>query len=481
MANTHKTLFTLILLAYLGLGGLYAALTPPWQAPDEPAHFNYVHYVAVTSAFPELTPACYNQAYLEQLTSRRFPPNLSLDFVCYEYHQPPLYYALAAPVFVLSGGALLAVRLFSVGLGAGVVILAFAVVRTVLPQRPAVALGTMAFTAFVPMHLTMLASANNDALAELLIAAILLLLARRLMVDVPLPPRTLVLPGVLLGLGLVTKVSVYIAVPLIAAALWGTSPTWKILLRQGVIIFGLALLIALPWYGRNAVLYGGVDILGLNRHDSVVVGQLRTADYLAQVGWPQYAGDFLQTTFRSFWGQFGWMAVPMDGRTYWLLLVLTGLAAAGLILWIAQARRLPPGPRRALALLALAALLMAAGYGWYNIGFVQFQGRYLFPALVPLGLFFSLGLAQITAWPRRYWLVAGLLLALIAAAVVGQPDKWAMLWLGLALVAAVGRIGLARFYRLPDGWLAAMVYLALAALALLSPFWFIVPHLAVGR
>jgi 4-amino-4-deoxy-L-arabinose transferase-like glycosyltransferase len=380
---------------------------------------------------------------------------------------------------VLSGGSLLAVRLFSVGLGAGVVILAFAVARAVFPHRPAVALGAMAFTAFVPMHLSMLASVNNDALAELLIAAMLLLLVRRLAADGPPSPRSLVLLGALLGLGLVTKVTVYIAVPLIALTLWLTIPTWQKLLRQGVIIFGLALVIALPWYGRNAALYGGVDILGLGRHNAVVAGQLRTADYLAQVGWPRYAADFLQTTFRSFWGQFGWMAVPMDGRTYLLLLVLTGLAVVGLGLWAEGARWLPAGPRPALALLALTELLMAAGYGWYNLGFVQFQGRYLFPALIPLGLFFTVGLAEILAWPRRGWLIAGLLLALAAATAVGF-DKWAALWLGLALAAAVGRAGLGRYYRLPEGWLLAAVYLALGALALLSPFWFIAPYLAAG-
>ena len=32
----------LLLLAYLVLGVLFAVRTPPWQAPDEPAHVNYV-------------------------------------------------------------------------------------------------------------------------------------------------------------------------------------------------------------------------------------------------------------------------------------------------------------------------------------------------------------------------------------------------------------------------------------------------------
>jgi len=42
----EKTLSALILLGYLVAGALYAIYTPPWQAPDEPAHFNYLRQVA---------------------------------------------------------------------------------------------------------------------------------------------------------------------------------------------------------------------------------------------------------------------------------------------------------------------------------------------------------------------------------------------------------------------------------------------------
>lgn len=173
MSHVRASLFTLILLAYLLLGGLYAVFTPAWQVPDEPAHYNYVRYLVNESGFPELVAGCYEQTYLEQLTAQRFPPHLPIDGVCYEFHQPPLYYLLAAPVFALTGGSPLALRLFSVALGAGVVSLAFAVGRTIFPNRAEIALATMALVALVPMHLAMLASVNNDALAELLLPLIL--------------------------------------------------------------------------------------------------------------------------------------------------------------------------------------------------------------------------------------------------------------------------------------------------------------------
>jgi len=475
----NRLIFIVIIVAYLGLGGLYATLTPAWQAPDEPAHYNYVHYVAVNRTFPELTANCYDQEYLTQLVAHRFHPEFPLADVCYENHQPPLYYALAAPIFRLTGGALLPIRLLSVVMGAGVVILTFFIGRTVFPDRPSLALRAMAFVAFVPMHLTMLAAANNDALAELLLAAILLVLAHRLTATVPPSPRGAVITGGLLGLALITKVTAYIAVPLTLLALWWANRTDRAqLIRQAALIFGVAALIVLPWYARNLTLYGGLDVLGLARHDEVVVGQLRTTAYLAEVGASGYVRNFVTTTFHSFWGQFGWMAVPMDGRTYLFLGLLSLTALGGLLARLWPRRRQCPAP--AVALLIVTLALTVAGYGWYNLTFVQFQGRYLFPALIPLGLFFSMGLGAALSvrwrWQLTGWLTIALAWVVIAGLWGDALDKWAVLTLGLIWAAALARAGLG-LKKISADWLLTACYLALAGLAAASPFWFIIPNL----
>jgi hypothetical protein len=41
--------------------------------------------------------------------------------------------------------------------------------------------------------------------------------------------------------------------------------------------------------------------------------------------------------------------------------------------------------------------LTLAGYLYYNLTFVQHQGRYLFPALIPIGLAFAIGWWQVLA------------------------------------------------------------------------------------
>jgi 4-amino-4-deoxy-L-arabinose transferase-like glycosyltransferase len=399
-APRPRLILALILSLYFALGILFAANTPAWQAPDEPAHYNYVRYLAEQDSFPVLHMGDYPHAYLEEIKSRRFPPDLSIDPIRYEFHQPPLYYALAAPIYGLTGGDPFSLRLFSVALGAGIVLLAYAIARRVFPVRPALALGTAAFVAFLPQHLATVAQIGNDVLAELLYAAVLFVLLGWLMKPADRkrqnregrPGNSLGL-GILLGLILITKTTAYVALPLAAGVLiwrWRRERAGiKRILIEGLAIAAPAALIALPWYARDIAVYGWPDFLGLVRHDQIVVGQLRAADFVAQQGWPAYWLRAVRDTFRSFWGQFGWMGVVLDTRVYFVLLLLSGVALGGLVLRAVRrgCRRLP----LALILLGIAILLTCLVYVWYNTQFLQHQGRYLFTALIPIAIFFCLG------------------------------------------------------------------------------------------
>ena len=175
-APRPRLILALILCLYFALGILFAVNTPAWQAPDEPAHYNYVRYLVEQGSFPVLHMGDYPHAYLEEIKSRHFPPDLSIDPIRYEFHQPPLYYALAAPIYGLTGGDPFSLRLFSVALGAGIVLLAYAIARRIFGARSVLALGSAAFVAFLPQHLATVAQIGNDVLAELLYAAVLLVL-----------------------------------------------------------------------------------------------------------------------------------------------------------------------------------------------------------------------------------------------------------------------------------------------------------------
>lgn len=539
---TRRLILSLILAGYLILGALFAARTPAWQAPDEPAHYNYIAYLAEKGDFPVLHFGDYPHAYLEQIKAAKFPPGMPVSPIRYESHQPPLYYGLAAPVYSLAGGRLIALRLLSVVLGAGVVVLAYGVARRVLPGRPAPALGAAAFVAFLPQHLATVSQVGNDVLAELLLAAVLFLLVGLVSEPGGLAPETADLPqrtesaegavphaglprqkaaaraslvlGVLLGLILITKTTAYIAVPLALGVL-----VWRWLkdrasarrvMLEGLSVLLPAALIALPWYARNIVVYGWPDFLGLIRHDQIVTGQMRTGQYIAEHGWGAYWGRAAEWTFKSFAGVFGWMGVWLDSRVYYVLGLWLGIPA---VAWampaagIPEAAELPPAAlqqdtallqaaasqpeadpaqatsRSAAALLAVSALLTLLAYVYYNVTFLQHQGRYLFTALIPIAIFLAAGWERALA-PRTATVVAGVLLAGAAALAAwgmwlapppaaGIP-KWPLL---LTAVAAVGLVVAGRLAGNWRRWAYAGVYALLPAAALYALFGAIIPQL----
>lgn len=399
-------LVSLIIVAYLIIGLQYALLTPRWQVPDEPAHYNYIRYLVENRSLPALDPGEYQQSYLEKLKSEGFPAELPIDSLQYESWQPPLYYLLASPIYLISNGALLPLRLLSLVIGAGVIVFAYLAVRESVGSNhiglPLLAAG---FVAFIPQHVAIMAGINNDSLSELWIAIGLWLILR-------LNNRAwdlgFWLLGFITGLAFITKSQAYVLAPVAGLMLlfrwrregWGQ---WRSLVKRTLIIFVPALLMGAWVWGRNLELYGWPDFMAAIRHDQVVADQPRTAQWVAEFGRTEVARRFLQTTFQSFWGQFGWMGVVMDGRVYGALGIFTVGLVVGVVIrdWRVESKNLH-SPLSTLQfesrlLLLLSGLLTLALYLYYNLTYVQHQGRYLFPALIPIGLAAAVGLS---GWGR---------------------------------------------------------------------------------
>ncbi len=510
----------LIIAAYLVTGILYAVKTPAWQAPDEPAHYNYIKHLAENYRFPVLQMGDYPHDYLEEIKARQFPPEMSIESLRYEFHQPPLYYVLAAVVYKLFAARLLPLRLFSVLLGCCLLWVVYHVVKEIFPNDEALALGTTAFVAFVPMHIAMTASVNNDTLAELILALILWVLVRYVRTSPPelggIEGGRFVGLGVLMGLGLLTKITTLVAIPLALVAVLVKERYIERRRHLPLAICHLPLatcfLLILPWFVRNALVYGDLDIWGLGRHNAVVLGQPRTSEWLARLGATGLVKEFVLTTFRSFWAQFGWMGILVDQRIYLILALLCAVVGLGLVLFVirlqwtqsrsegiakspflariwrsrpsgvgsagnASPRALSSRQKLALGLLALSALFTLLSYLWYNLTFVQHQGRYLFPALIPLGLAFALGLREILAGENAkmaaFLFLAGVLILAAKGLVTGDFNKLSISLLGGA--AAV--FGIKAFLPQAFGdWIFALPYLGLFALDLICLFKFIVPY-----
>lgn len=422
-AARPPALFWLILVAYLLLALGYAVVTPTWQSPDEPAHFNYVRHVWQTRSLPILQPGDYPADLLEELKRLKWPADRPVDAVRYESHQPPLFYLLATPVYGMAQtlgaglrGSVIALRLVSVVLGGFVLYVAWRVGRLSLPEAPTVVLTAVGLVAFLPMHLAVTAAINNDTLAELVLLLLLWLCLARVVGYVP-QRRFIVLGALLVGAALLTKTTIYVAAIALPAAAegiawwrrhrFGLAPALSVL----ALIYLGALLLSAAWFGRNTAVYGSGDIFGWQRHDSIVVGQLTTRDYLAQVGLARGLREGLATVFQSFWGIFGWMGAPFPYEIYWVLYTLAALAVVGLILY-AVGRWGWPRPQFWLLCLVIACAV--AGIVLYNFKFVQFQGRYLFSALTPIALFFALGLREVWS-PRHERVLLALSTGLVAA------------------------------------------------------------------
>ena len=469
------------LLVYLFIGLQYAALTPAWQVPDEPAHYNYIKHIAQTGSLPELKKGDYDQIYLARLTSEKFPPDLSIDSVRYESWQPPLYYLLAAPIFILFNGALLPLRIFSLTLGAGVLVFAYLAIREAVSSEPSAvsnptslrygdyrqqskisnlqspifnlqSLLAVSFIAFIPQHIAMMAGVNNDSLSELIIAIglwrILAISRQPSAISKSLIFNPYLHLGIIIGLALITKSHAYLLAPvalvMLLLRLKSHQQSTILNLQSLFLVFTPALLLGSTFWGRNLAVYGVPDFMATIRHDSVVIGQPRTSEWIAQYGTLEVARRFLQTTFQSFWGQFGWMGVVMDQRVYMVLLIFSALLIIGFVLALShQPSAISHQPSANLQslitnyhllftdnflLLTVSALLTLALYLYYNLTYVQHQGRYLFPALIPISVAVSLSL---TTWADLFTFL-------------GDKRKW-LAFVPIAMMAALCVFALYRF------------------------------------
>jgi hypothetical protein len=419
-----------IVVAYLVLAVLFAVRVPDWQTPDEPAHYTYIAQVA-EGRLPTIDDGDWDQAALDAYKSVGFRgvTDAQIRAIDYEAHQPPLYYMLAAPVYLLTDGSLTALRIYSALWGVVIILSAYGVGVLMFPHRRFIAFGAAAFVAFQPMHLHILASVNNDSLAWAIVG-VGLVLCIAYVKDVPLAGREIRpwMLGVIVGLGLITKATTYFMAGIAALAIvlhwWrefrvtlrtAQRETFPEEVRSDIInppLLTLARLLAgflIPalifgglWWGRNIVEYGFPDFLGLAAHDVVVADQPRTEARIEALGFGGYVEEMTRTTFQSFWGVFGWMGVFMPDTWYAVILMSIIVAFVGVVLDVGYLHpiyktRPRSRQRHAWYLLFATAILAILAYLYYNSEFQQYQGRYMFTLMIPLGVWLALG---VDAWRR---------------------------------------------------------------------------------
>lgn len=445
---------------------VWAVIIPPLQIIDEQSHGTYVEYIAKSGKLPGTSKPA-NPDATEPLSSsyriliggipfsvegppswspqrdrdvrRRLArtPNTLGTGLTLATNNPPLYYALAAPVSRATQGAsltdqLLYLRWFSAIFAGLTTLFVYLFLRELLPATPwAWLVGTLA-AVFHPLFGFQSGGITVDGPLLALAAALLFLVARAF--------RRGLSPGLGAAMGLVavggclTKGAMYgllpgaaLAVLICAVRERRTAPRRAILtIAAGLACFVIPFVI---WIWANVAIFdraGSTTSNGLSRSaQGTWGGQLSYIwqFYLPRLPWmedtfttyPKYG--LWQIDIKGWVGRFGWhqYGFPLWANVLGLIafLVIGGMAAAALY----RARdtlRSRLGELAVYVVMLVSLLLLITTVGYRTTAFSRHnfeQGRYLLPLLPLYGALIAVAAR---AWGRRYGPVVGALLVVLA-------------------------------------------------------------------
>lgn len=277
--------------------GAWSVITPPFQAPDEDAHYAYVQLLVEHGSLPTngpyegLSPAedategvlrsyqiegqPHNPALLTgveesqlEATERAHLSASGTSNALNAAGNPPLYYALEAVPFILSpSGTVLdrleLMRLESALFAGFTVFFAFMFLRELFPgTRWVWPFGALA-VAFQPLFGFISGSVNNDALLYAFAAALFFALAR--VFRRGLDERRGLAIGAIIGLGLLAKFTLLGLTPAVALglllAIWRSPPARRWAALRGAAVAGSLSIVPTVLYvelSQRAVAAGGI-------------------------------------------------------------------------------------------------------------------------------------------------------------------------------------------------------------------------------
>jgi 4-amino-4-deoxy-L-arabinose transferase-like glycosyltransferase len=263
------------------LAAITVARYPLWTLVDEGAHFDYIQAIADDGRLPVITDLVSPQ--VEAIAEHVYPApprknraEIGLGGRSYEAQQPPLYYLLAVPAFAAGGSdyktKARVVRAFDVLFLLAAIAVFLALCREVLGRGPEALAGTaLALTVFLwPAVVVRGVTISNEGL-ELLVGAAMVYALWRAASE--RSPGWLVAAGALVGLGLLTRLTLaYLAPVAIGVAVVGALrgpkrfPWWSLAAAAAIPV---ALLV--PWAVFNLDHYNALTPTGAARHQQEAV------------------------------------------------------------------------------------------------------------------------------------------------------------------------------------------------------------------
>jgi 4-amino-4-deoxy-L-arabinose transferase-like glycosyltransferase len=437
-------------LVALANGLAWSLIVPPFQVPDENAHYAYVAQVAERGTLPRQLPVGaglsqredetlnallsfgiaghrenpaplteIQQRVIDQIAREELPAKGSGDALT-ATPNPPLYYAFEAVAYKLAGSGkvldkLAAMRCLSALMGALTVLLVFMFLRELLPGTPWAWSAGALLVALQPLFGFMSGGVNNDNLLYLTAAGVLWAIARAFRRG--LTPATGATIGGFMGAGLITKFTLlgFIPAALFAVLLlaWRGRGRGREPRERRRTLAGLGWAVGLG--AAPAVLYVALDHFVWERSPipggvgavpataGRVFGLHEEVSHVWQLFLPhlwlnaQFSYFPLwETWFKGFVGRFGWLDYAFPAWVYYVGLIVAllvcGLAIGELVRRRdALRRRLAELAVYVLALFGVCVVIGVQSYRFFvSSGGVFEQARYLLPLLCLYGAVIAL-------------------------------------------------------------------------------------------
>ncbi len=331
LGTRGRAIFVAVLLFAVMHGALYALTIPAWDLFDEEQHLSYALYLADEQLIPRVDDSIQVRILESAVATDRWskfgieapvsldPSQIGLEGLSYEGYQPPLYYALVAPITWLAPDdawwELRLARLFGLFLILGFASICWGYARDWMRQAQPITWGlVVVISVAIPSVAASAGRVNNDLLVGAVLAAGVLMASRLLedrRVDQAIFLGLLNSAAIISkGQGAVLLLVTIVALGILAHRRQGTPLIFAASLAPGILSLGAATI----W---NEVRYG--HLTGASAFLDLVVP-------FEPLGPAGFVGEVWLNSWSSYWGAYD------GGGLKWLTGIFLLLAmAAGLI------------------------------------------------------------------------------------------------------------------------------------------------------
>jgi len=398
--------FLLLIVIAILRGFSYANLLPPWAIIDEEQHLHYIQVLSEEGHRPDPSEDYLSSEIITSLfeTQRwdtfgfttppsQDPRDMGLEGYSYEGYQPPLYYLIMLPVYRLIGSAILQslfnLRWATVVLSTLTVVFTYLLAAKVTGSKRLGLLATLVLLT-IPERTVAVSRVNNDGLLELF-AVLYLWLAVRSIMEEPSDWRSVLL-GLLLGLGVMSKMTMTLLVFTLPFVFWPSRKTYSV--RRGLILsLGSAAVLIIPLIIYNTGKYG--DPTGFA---SVSPLLLFPAPAISLVNLLESLVDLFSHFWVIFWQAAQAAIHPSFTALYGMLFLLWSVSLIGLTRELRDRGGNEESHRRVIALwMLITAVLIYTLFTLFSYwrGLVPIlQGRFLLPVTSAIAILLVLGLRR---------------------------------------------------------------------------------------